>query len=566
MINIIFYDFECFKEDWLVVLINPDKREETVIINNPTLLTEFYEANKDEIWVGKNNTGYDQFILKGILCGFNPKKVNDWIIIKGKSGWKFSSLFSKIPMMNYDIGLPTYSLKQLEGFMGNRIKETSVPFDIDRKLTEEEIAETVKYCKSDVYNTMQVFMYNINEFNAQLSLIREFNLPLSYISKTQAQLASIILGAERVDLNDEWDIRVPDTIVIDKHKYIVDWFLNEENHKYDASLTTVINGVEHNIALGGIHGAISNYSYTCKKGELLIMVDVDQLYPTIMIKYDLLSRAVKEPEKFKNILDTSLRLKAEKKKKEREPYKRICNITYGAEGDKYNAMYDPLHRNLVCIFGQLFIIDLLEKVESFTELIQSNTDGIFLKIKESDFDLLDDVVYEWEQRTGLHMSFDLYKSVYQKDVNNYIVVDFDGNTKRKGGYVKELNELDNNLPIVNKAIVDYITKQIPIETTINACNDLKQFQMICKITGKYKCLIHGNVQLSERCVRVFASKYNDGGLYKLHQNKTKPDKFPSTPVNCFIDNEDVNGKSVPDKLDRQFYINMAKERVQGYGI
>ena len=562
----IFYDFEVFKEDWLVVLINPDKRTEDVIINNPTLLTEFYEANKDEIWVGKNNTGYDQFIMKAILCGFNPKKVNDWIIIKDKSGWKFSSLFSKIPMINYDIGLPTYSLKQLEGFMGNTIKETSVPFDIDRKLTNEEIEETVKYCKSDVYNTIQVFMYTINEFNAQLSLIREFNLPLSYISKTQAQLASIILGAERVNLNDEWDIRVPDTIVIDKHKYIVDWFLNEENHKYDASLTTVINGVEHNIALGGIHGAVSNYSYTCKKGELLIMADVDQLYPTIMIKYGLLSRAVKEPEKFKNILDTSLRLKAEKKKKEREPYKRICNITYGAEGDKYNAMYDPLHRNLVCIFGQLFIIDLLEKVEPFTELIQSNTDGIFLKIKESDFDLLDDVVYEWEQRTCLHMSFDLYKSVYQKDVNNYIVVDFDGNTKRKGTYVKELNELDNNLPIVNKAIVDYITKQILIEDTVNNCNDLKQFQMICKITNKYKCLIHNNVRLSERCVRVFASKYNDGGLYKLHKNKTKPDKFPSTPVNCFIDNDDVNGKSVPDKLDRQFYINMAKERVQGYGI
>ena len=73
--------------------------------------------------------------------------------------------------------------------------------------------------------------------------------------------------------------------------------------------------------------------------------------------------------------------------------------------------------------------------------------------------------------------------------------------------------------------------------------------------------------LSERCVRVFASKCkNDGGLYKLHQNKTKPDKFPSTPVNCFIVNDDVNDKSVPDKLDRQFYINMAKERVQGYGI
>ena len=563
----VFLDFEVFKEDWLVVLVNPDKRSEDVIVNDADALTKYYEENKDDIWTGYNSTRYDQFILKGILCGFNPKKVNDHIIVKKKSGWQFSSMFYKIPLLSYDVMLSTYSLKQLEGFLGNEIKETDVPFDIDRKLTEKELEETIKYCKSDVYNTMEVFMKTVNEFNAKLSLINTFKLPLSYISKTQAQLASIILGAERVTLNDEWDIRVPDTIVIDKHKYIVDWFLNKENHNYNATLEITINGVNHKIALGGIHGAKSNYKCECKKGELLIMADVDQLYPTIMIKYGLLSRAVKEPEKFENILATSLRLKAEKKKKEREPYKRICNITYGAEGDKYNAMYDPLHRNLVCIFGQLFLIDLLEKIEHFTELIQSNTDGILIKINEADFDLLDDVVYEWEQRTGLHMSFDLYKSVYQKDVNNYIVVDFDGNTKRKGGYVKELNDLDNNLPIVNKAIVDCLTKGIPVEETINNCNDLKQFQMICKITSKYKCLVHGDVQLSERCVRVFASKLaGDKGLYKLHNNKTKPDKFPSTPLSCFIVNEDVNGMNVPDKLDKEFYINMAKERLSGYGI
>ena len=90
--------------------------------------------------------------------------------------------------------------------------------------------------------------------------------------------------------------------------------------------------------------------------------------------------------------------------------------------------------------------------------------------------------------------------------------------------------------------------------------------MICKVSNKYKCLIYNGEQLSERCVRVFASKYNDGGLYKLHQNKKKPDKFPSTPTNCFIVNDDVTGKAVPSKLDRQFYIDMAKERAQGYGL
>ena len=95
--------------DWLVVLINPDKRTEDVIINNPTLLTKFYEANKDEIWIGKNNTGYDQFIMMGILCGFDPKEVNDWRIIKGKSGWKLSSLFSKVPIIK------VIKLKCMEG-------------------------------------------------------------------------------------------------------------------------------------------------------------------------------------------------------------------------------------------------------------------------------------------------------------------------------------------------------------------------------------------------------------------------------------------------------------------
>ena len=42
----VFYDFEVFKHDWLVVLINPDKRTEEVIVNDEKALTVYYEANK----------------------------------------------------------------------------------------------------------------------------------------------------------------------------------------------------------------------------------------------------------------------------------------------------------------------------------------------------------------------------------------------------------------------------------------------------------------------------------------------------------------------------------------
>ena len=58
--------------DWLVVLVNPDKRTEDVIVNDAEALSKYYEENKSEIWTGYNSTLYDQYILKGILCVSSP--------------------------------------------------------------------------------------------------------------------------------------------------------------------------------------------------------------------------------------------------------------------------------------------------------------------------------------------------------------------------------------------------------------------------------------------------------------------------------------------------------------
>lgn len=566
---LVFYDFEVFKYDWLVVLIDPVNKTEDIIVNDKERLEEYYKRHLNDIWVGYNNRSYDQYILKGILCGFDPYKVSKHIIQDKKNGYSFSNLFSKFPLINYDVmsNKTMGSLKTLEGFMGNDIRETEVPFNIDRRLTPEELSQTIKYCKHDVEQTIEVFLNKKNEFDSQLSLIKTFKLPLSYIGKTQAQLAAIILEAKPKSFNDDWDIRLPETLKLDKYKFAADWFMDSKNYDENAKLKCEISGVPHIVAWGGLHGAISQYAYECKDNELLVMADVDQLYPTIMIKYKLLSRAVKDYKKFEEILATSLRLKKEKKKKEREPYKRICNITYGAEGDKFNNMYDPLHRKLVCVYGQVLLLDLLEKIEPFCELIQSNTDGILVKIKAKDYDLLDDTVYEWEKRTGLHMSFDLYKKVVQKDVNNYIVVDYDGKFKSKGAYVKELSTLDNDLPIVNKALVDYMTKSVRVEDTINSCTDLIMFQKIVKISGKYLHGWHNHKFLNDKTFRVFASTDNkDTYIGKQKSEGATIEKFANTPEHCFIDNTNIKDKKVPNCLDRSWYIELAKERLKQYGV
>lgn len=559
----LFYDFEVFKYDWLVVFIDPSTGEETVIVNDRERFTEFYNAHKEEIWVGFNSRNYDQWIVKAILCGFNPYDVSEWIIVKKRKGWEFSDLLKEFEIYNFDVMTNYLGLKQLEAFMGNDIRETSVSFDIDRKLTPQEIAETIGYCRNDVEQTIEVFLQRKNEFDSQMALLKTFKLPLSCVSKTQAQLAGIILGAKRRNFSDEWDIRLPETLELKKYRSVMDWFLSESSHNDKASLEIDVAGVPHVFAWGGVHGAISAYNYVCEPDEILVMADVDQLYPSLMVEYDLLSRAVQEPERFKVILNTSLRLKAEKKKKEREPYKRICNITYGAMGDKYNPMYDPLHRNLVCVYGQVLLLDLIEKIEPICQLIQSNTDGILVKIKRADFERLDDTVYEWEKRTRLHMSFDCYKRVVQGDVNNYIVVDYDGHSKSKGAYVKGLNDLDNDLPIVNKAITDYIVNGINPRDTINGCDELIQYQKVVKVSSKYAYGTWNGQRLTDTTFRVFASKRpNDGFIGKCKKEGAKPEKFANSPDNCFIWNEAVKGVKCPDYLDKQWYIDLANKRLK----
>lgn len=571
MIVILFFDFETFKYDWLVVAIDPVEQKEFVIVNDRKKLEELYTRYKHDIWVGYNCRNYDQYILKGIMLGFDPKRINDWIIVKGRKGWEFSSMFNRIKLNLYDVmpNIPV-SLKVLEGFMGNNIHETSVDFNIDRKLTEEEIQETIKYCRFDVLNTIEVFMKRKGEFDAQMDLLKAFNLPLSNLGKTQAQLAAVILDAKKVRFNDDWNIRLPENVKLGKYRAVGEWFLNKENHREDASLTTTIAGLEHTIAWGGIHAGIPKTTIVCEEDEVMFDADVGQLYPNIMRVYGLLSRAARKPEMLGYVLDTSMRLKAEGKKKEREPYKRQCNIFYGAEGDRFNPLYDPLHRTLVCVFGQVFLIDLIDKIEDIIFLINSNTDGIFFKVKKKDVPELKRRVAEWERRTQLEMEYAEYTKFISKDVNNYLAVKVNGDIHAKGAYVKDLNDLDYDLPIVNEALRNYMIFGTPVEVTINACSDFRKFQKIVKLSNKYRWVEHENgqrtVKFDNKAYRVFASRDNTDGRLLKCDGVRNPAKFGNTPDRCFIYNDDLRGVPIPDKLDRQYYIDLAKKRLEDFGV
>lgn len=88
MIKILFYDFEVFQEDWLVVILDSETKSKKVIINDTDEFIDFYHQHKNDIWVGFNARHYDQYIAKAIIAGFRPQQMNDWIIDLDRMGWE----------------------------------------------------------------------------------------------------------------------------------------------------------------------------------------------------------------------------------------------------------------------------------------------------------------------------------------------------------------------------------------------------------------------------------------------------------------------------------------------
>ena len=491
----LFYDFEVFKYDWLVVVLDMEAQKEHVIINDKAKLEALYEAHKFDIWTGFNSRHYDQYILKAILCGFNPKEVNDFMIVEHNDGWMFSDLLKQFPLNNYDV-MPSQpiGLKTLEGFLGSNIKETDVDFNINRKLTPEEIEQTVFYCRHDVEQTVEVFLQKKADFEAMFGIVKAFNLPLSCIGNTEARITSKVLGCVRTRFTDEFEYFFLPCLRLSKYKAVQDWFELKRREGQSASkdwneyqkrtwyeqqsLTVTVAGVPHVFGFGGLHGAPDKPVH--RKG-LILHVDVGSYYPSMLIAWDLITRAARKPEKYKGVYDTRMQLKAAGMKKEQAPYKKLLNALSGAMKDATNAAYDPRNNNCMCINGQLMLLDLIEHLEVVKgfELIQSNTDGLIIRIPDTDeaFYQVDDICYEWEMRCSTEkcsilLGLDTVHEIYQKDVNNYLWIDAEGKIERKGAYVKELSRIDNDLPILNLALTEYMTKKIPVEKTINACTDL----------------------------------------------------------------------------------------------
>ena len=259
--------------------------------------------------------------------------------------------------------------------------------------------------------------------------------------------------------------------------------------------------------------------------------------------------------------------------------KLVVNTTYGAmlsgkNGHAYNDLYDPLQGRSVCITGQLFLLEMAEHLYNDIpglRIVQLNTDGIMIEFDDSQYDQVQEILNEWQVRSGFTLEEDEISQLAQKDVNNYVEVQPSGKFKCKGGYlVRGISpagafNVNNNATIVAKALVEYFVNSTPPEDTINACDDIFQFQIIAKAGAKYREAYHivdGEKVPVQKVNRIYATKDpRYGKLFKVKAENDSEAKIEMLPEHCIIDND--NHLSITD-VDKQFYIDMARKRINDF--
>lgn len=520
--KILIYDIEVYKEDAFVVFMNLDGSIHKIYHND-------FEGIDQEVHnatlVGYNNYWYDDKIVSGMLRGYTTKQLktlNDDLIIRQQKKDITPYLHSLDCFQQVDVSRP--SLKRVEANKGVSIEETPVDFTIDRKLTEEEYQEALDYCIYDVEQTRQIFFDRFDDYFLIKKMLIEMKPTLpknAYRWNTTTIIANILLDKPFV----KWSgIRVPEHLLeIVPHEVRTMWETKEKGNitiqKYDNEIV---------YGFGGLHGAHTKR----KKFKNVVLLDVQSLYPNIMVNYDILGSAT---QLFREILEERARIKHDPDQQPRqEALKLILNSTYGLLKQQYSMLFNPKASTSVCAIGQSLLTDLMDRLAPTSTIVQSNTDGVAFIPHTDDWKR---IWKEWEADHNLTLEDEHFKILVQRDVNNYIGLMDNGYVLVKGGDVNLYHEdawtKPNVARVCDVAIVDYLLYDKDIlETLVENLDKPHLFQYVLQAGGTYDGTFDDELNEYQKVNRVFAAKKGELCLYKKKGDSLA--KFPNAPSKMFL--------------------------------
>lgn len=235
--------------------------------------------------------------------------------------------------------------------------------------------------------------------------------------------------------------------------------------------------------------------------------------------------------------------------------KLTINGSFGKLGSKYSSLYSPDLMLQVTISGQLCLLMLIESIELAGILVISgNTDGIIIKCPKNRYENLQLLISQWEFLTKFETEETRYKATYNRDVNNFIIVKEENTCKVKGCYSEVGSALNSKLSknpdalICSDAVQALLTKNTPIEQTIQACKDITRFISVIKVTGGGE---KDGIYLG-KTVRFYYAKGIQGCINRV----VNGNKVPKTDRACPC--QDLP-HSFPTNIDYDRYIQITKD-------
>lgn len=254
----------------------------------------------------------------------------------------------------------------------------------------------------------------------------------------------------------------------------------------------------------------------------------------------------------------------------------------------FNPLYDNLQGFSICSTGQMLILQLAHDLKEIPtlELISANTDALMYMIDEEYKEQAHSILHNWEKITGLELEEDKIVKIIMRDVNNYAEIVQVGNNDYevhyKGGeltrgehkfkwnkekktfeysYKKSLKS--NSMSIVSEALLKRLLFDIPVEETINKCDDIFRFQIISHLGSTYeKCVQeseNGDIELQKNN-RIYAGLKTSGTIMKVKPDGRR-DSLANCPTNPIVDN--ANQCTIND-INKQWYIDFANQKVNDF--
>lgn len=509
-------------------------------------LLVFLSEISDSTMIGFNNIGYDYPVIEPLLsnwkhiwdkyrnhalglCQYMYRRSVDIIETEGDE-WYEKYYYKEFVIKQIDLyriyhlnnkNRQSTSLKWVE-FVLDHDKLQTFEFDPHKMVASDQIAEILEYNLNDVRATLT--FWNHAQKQGKIDYRKEFGEVegLNFTNLSDTSIAKKLFAKYLTDAMGigYWDLKKLKTprpyinfsdIVFDYVEFETPLFnglletIKKTRYKPGDDtfkLTVEHCGLHFDYGVGGLHAYPKKWLYDRSGRRLvkpesipqddraddstyIIHVDVSSYYPNIAINNRLKPEHLGEEfvQIYKDFYDRRYEAKRQGDYFVEQAMKLSLNSVFGLSKEVHSYFYDPQFTFAITINGQLLLTMLAEKMcLANITLLQCNTDGIYVKIRQGQLGLLTDICNRWSDLTGLNLDFDYYHRLCQRDVNNYIGLTSNGKVKYKGAFRinKDIHE-DSSMRIVPMALEQFLLFDKDYREFVRETREIEPFLMGTRI-------------------------------------------------------------------------------------